>query len=195
MNISLIKNMFQENHGVLTTRELKDRGLSHYEIRQLLEDKVIDKVKRGMYILSGSNEEEYSLVTKLVPNGIFCLQSAAFLHNYTTSIPLRHHLAIYTKDRYNLPEYPSIKLFYWQKAQHELGVLDIIHNHVPIKIYDREKTICDFLKFRNRLETSMIKEVLQSYLKDPKRNIVRLKNYSKKLKISSVLDHYLEVLI
>ncbi|HMQ50123.1 MAG TPA: type IV toxin-antitoxin system AbiEi family antitoxin domain-containing protein [Saprospiraceae bacterium] len=195
MNNSLIKNIFQENHGVLTTKELKDLGVSHYEIRQLLEKNIIDKVKRGVYVLSDSSEEEYLLVTKLVSTGIFCLQSAAFLHNYTTSIPLRHHLAIYTKDRYHLPEYPPIKLFYWQKSQYELGVQEMMHNDVKIKIYDREKTVCDFLKFRNKLELSMVKEVLHSYLRDPKRNIVRLKNYSRELKVSSILDHYLEVLV
>jgi predicted transcriptional regulator of viral defense system len=51
MNASLIRNVFQENHGVLTTRELNDLGISHYNIRRLLEENVIDKVKRGIYVL------------------------------------------------------------------------------------------------------------------------------------------------
>jgi len=195
MNTSLIRNIFQENHGVLTTSELKELGISDYNIRRLLEENVIDKIKRGLYVLSDSDEEEYSLVSKLVPSGIVCLQSAAFIHNYTTSIPLRHHLAIYTKDRYNLPDYPPIQLYYWQKSQYDLGVVEIEYNGVKIKIYDREKTVCDFLKFRNRLEISMVKEVIHSYLRDSEKNIARLKKYSKELKISTVMDHYLEILI
>jgi predicted transcriptional regulator of viral defense system len=195
MNSSVVKSWFKQNHGVLTAKELSNLGVTYHFINQLLEEEVIERVKRGVYVLNDANEEELGLVFKMVPKGIICLNSAAYIHDYTTSIPLRHHLAIHSKDIYHLPDYPPIKLYYWKKSQYELGVETIIHNGVDIKIYDREKTVCDFLKFRNKMETSVLKEVLRSYLSDQKRDIVKLKQYSKELRISTVLDHYLEVLI
>lgn len=195
MNASIIRSWFEQNHGVLTAKELSSLGVTYHSINQLLEEEVIERVKRGVYILNDANEEELGLVFKMVPKGIMCLTSAAYIHDYTTSIPLRHHVAIHSKDIYHLPENPPIKLYYWKKSQYELGVEEMIYNGVEIKVYDREKTVCDFLKFRNKMETSGLKEILKSYLRDRKRNIVKLKQYSKELKISTVLDHYLEVLI
>ena len=195
MNPSIVRSWFEENHGILTAKELTELGVTYYSIQQLLDDQVIERIKRGVYILNDGNEEELGIVFKLVPRGVLCLISAAYLHDYTTNIPLRHHLAIHNKDVYHLPDHPPIKLYYWKNAQYELGVEDRVYNGVSIKLFDREKTVCDFLKFRNKLETSIVKEVLKSYLRDRNRNIAKLKYYSKELRISSVLDHYLEVLI
>lgn len=195
MNTALIKNWFKENHGVLTSKELLQLGVTYYSIRHLLEQGVISKIKRGVYILNDSSEEENGLIFKLLPKGVFCLQSAASIYNYTTSIPLRHHIAVHNKANHNLPDYPPIKLYYWKDLQYELGIEEKVIDGVKVNIYNREKTICDYFKFRNKLEFNSVKEVLNSYLRDTNRDIVRLKKYSRLLKINTVLDHYLEVLI
>lgn len=194
INSMIVRSWFEENHGILTAKELRELGVTSYSIRQLLKDQVIERIKRGVYVLPDGSEEELGIVRKLVPRGILCLGSAAYLYDYTTHIPLRHHVAIHNKDVYHLPDHPPIKLHYWKNAQYEVGVEEGIHNGVAIKLYDREKTVCDFLKFRNKLETSVVKEVLKSYLRDRNRNISKLKQYANKLRISTVLDHYLEVL-
>ncbi|MEM9888379.1 MAG: type IV toxin-antitoxin system AbiEi family antitoxin domain-containing protein [Bacteroidota bacterium] len=195
MTISSLQDHFQENHGVLTSKELLKLGLSYYKIRQLLHDKILEKVKRGVYTFRDNSEDELGLLTKLIPKGVFCFHSAAYIYNYTTSIPLKHHVAVHHKANLNLPDFPPIKLYYWQKNQYQIGVIKKEVNGVFINIYDREKTICDYIKFRNKLEVSMVKEVLQTYLSDSNRNIVQLKKYSRELRISTILDHYLELLI
>ena len=195
MNTLTIQNLFEANRGVLTSKELMRHGLSYYAIQRLLDKGVLDKIKRGVYTLTDSDEHEYGLITKLVPKAVFCLQSAASFYNYTTQIPLRHHLAVFTKSKYTLPKHPPIKLYYWQKSQYELGVEKELVDDIEINIYDREKTVCDFMKFRNKIGMDVVKEVLKSYLKDPKRDIVKLKRYSHELSISTVVDQYLSILI
>ncbi|MFK7971151.1 MAG: type IV toxin-antitoxin system AbiEi family antitoxin domain-containing protein [Bacteroidia bacterium] len=190
-----IQKLFKANQGVLTSRELMNQGISHYDIRRLLAKGIIAKVRRGIYTLNDADEHDYKVITKLIPQGIMCMFSAASFYNYSTHIPLRHHLAIYKKRKYTLPEYPPIKLYYWEKAQHELGVEKALVDGVSINIYNREKTVCDFLKFRNRVGADVAKEVVKAYLNDPKRDIVKLKRYSHELKISSIVDQYLTILI
>ncbi|WP_367392116.1 type IV toxin-antitoxin system AbiEi family antitoxin domain-containing protein [Lewinella sp. LCG006] len=195
MNVSLIQNWFKENHGVMTSKELIELGVTYYSIRHLLAEGIISKIKRGVYLLNDTSEDENGLIVKLLPKGVYCLQSAASIYNYTTSVPLRYHIAVHNKANHNLPDHPPIKLYYWKDSQYELGIEEKEINGVNIKIYDREKTVCDYFKFRNKLEFTSVKEVLNSYLRDTNRDIVRLKKYSRVLKIDKVLDHYLEVLI
>jgi len=192
---SIVESLFRDNHGVMTSKELLENGVTYYTIRSLLSSGYIEKVKRGIYTLAHESEDELELVNKIVPNGILCMQSAAIVYDYTNKVPLRYHLSIDNKSRVNLPDYPKIKLYYWSKSQRELGIEDKNHNGVNIKIYNKEKTICDYIRFRNKLDYSEVKEVLKSYMRDSNRDIVRLKTYSKELRIRTVLDHYLESMI
>lgn len=196
MKKSIVEGLFRDSHGVMTTKELLDSGVTYYTIRQLVSSGYLSKIKRGIYTLSDESEEELGLIKALIPSGILCMQSAAIIHDYTSKMPLRYHVSIDNKVRcHNLPDYPKVKLYYWSKQQLNLGVEEIDVNGINVKIYNKEKTICDYVKFRNKLEYSEVKEVLNSYMRDANRNISQLKKYSKQLKINNVLDHYLESLI
>lgn len=195
MKKSSIINSFEENHGTMTAKELISLGINYYAINNLLESGTISRIKRGLYILNDAKDDENGLVIKLLPKGVYCLQSASFMYNYITSIPLQYHIAVHSKANHNLPDYPPIKLYYWKGWQHELGIEEKIINNVKINIYDREKTVCDYLKFRNKLDFYDVKEILNAYLGDTNKDVVKLKEYSKQLRIHTVVDHYLKVLI
>lgn len=188
------KPTFQQS-GIITSRELNDKGLSAYYISKLVEEGVIERVKRGLYIFVEANYNEYQLAQKMVPNSIYCSLSAAAIYNYTTHIPNRYHLAIKSKDSPSLPAYPPIKLYYWKKQQYELGITSINVNGISIKIYDKEKTVCDFIKFRNKLDKNIVKEVIKTYLKKEYKDLIKLKVYSKKLRIETILNNYLDILL
>ena len=94
-----------------------------------------------------------------------------------------------------LPDHPPIKLHYWRGKQYELGVTSVLVNDSTLRIYDKEKTVCDFLKFRNKLDMNVVKEVIKAYIADEERNLVKLKHYSKELRIESVLSNYLAILL
>lgn len=195
MSDAIVKGWFKENHGIMSSKELLNHGVSYYSIRKLLSDGVIYKIKRGIYGLCNSPENENILVTRFVPKGVYCLRSAAFIHNYSMDIPLRYHIAVHSKANHSLPDYPPIKLYYWKDYQLELGIKNIEIDGIMVNIYDREKTVCDYFKFRNKLDSTSVKEVVRSYLRDKDKDLIKLKKYSKLLKVDKVLDHYLEVLL
>lgn len=184
-----------KRNGIFTAEELKASGLNYYQINKLLDKGIIDRVKRGVYISGHTDIEEPDLVQKLIPTGIFCLHSAAMIYDYSTHVPNQYHIAIESKENPTLPDFPPIKLYYWKKAQLELGVQTTIHNSSKIRIYDKEKTVCDFLKFRNKQERIVVNEIIRSYLNDEDRDLNKLFQYSEKLSIKSVLQQYLDILL
>ncbi|MEO1513745.1 MAG: type IV toxin-antitoxin system AbiEi family antitoxin domain-containing protein [Bacteroidota bacterium] len=190
-----LRRLFMENKGVLTSRELQSAGYNHYSIRKFLQKGAIERVSRGKYVFHEFDENEYFLAQQIIPTGIICLLSAAAIYDYTTFIPKKYHLAIKSNYYPSLPDYPPIKLYYWRKKQYELGVIQQSVSQSTLNIYDKEKTVCDFLKFRNKLDPSIVKEVLKSYIKDEERDFAKLKSYSKDLKIESILSNYLEILL
>lgn len=181
--------------AVITTKELKDYGVSHYKIKQLLEEGIIERLKRGVYLLNNSDYTEHGIVQRIIPTGIFCMHSAAALYNYGTYIPNQYHLAIGSKEHYTLPDFPSIKLYYWKNNQYEFGIQAVNYGPSIIKVYDKEKTVCDFIKFRNKQERIVVNQIIKSYLRDEDRDLNKLQNYAKKLSIQSILKTYLDILL
>jgi hypothetical protein len=66
-------------------------------------------------------------------------------------------------------------------------------NDVPV--YDLERTICDIVRSRNKLGTETFLTVLKQYAASPKKNLNRLDDYAKQLRVANILRQYLEVLL
>jgi predicted transcriptional regulator of viral defense system len=143
MNHTHLHALFQQTNGIAPTQFLLENGVSYYDIHKFLADETLIKLKRGFYKWAVTETNEMVEVAHLVPKGIFCLQTACFYYELTTSIPSAYDIAIPDEQRVTLPNDPPIKVYYWNKKSFELGATSIIVDNEPIKIYDLEKTICD----------------------------------------------------
>jgi predicted transcriptional regulator of viral defense system len=195
MSDSHIQGVFSQQQGIATAQALRDQGINYYQLNQLIQKGSVRKLKRGLYKWTETDSHELSDVARMVPNGVFCLHSAAFFHGLTTFIPHEHTLAIPDKSKVALPPYPAIKLFYWDEQPYNIGIQDMPLDGGILKVYSPEKTVCDMIRFRRRVGTDTVKEVLRAYLNRPDRNISQLLKLAQTLKTESTLRTYLEVLV
>jgi len=126
---------------------------------------------------------------------LICLYSAWNYHNLTTYVPHEYHIAIEKKSKIRLPDYPPIKLYYWDKSVLRIGNTNMRINDIFLDVYDLEKSVCDAVRFRNKIGKDILNEVLTEYLKRGDKNIDKLIKYSKLLKIERILKNYLDVLL
>lgn len=66
---------------------------------------------------------------------------------------------------------------------------------VKVRIYDKERTICDVLRYENKLDREVFNNTIQRYIKDKDRNIIKLLEYAKKLRVMEKVKTYLGVWI
>jgi predicted transcriptional regulator of viral defense system len=189
------RELFQQAGGLLRTAQLYEAGLTYYELRQLLEAGEIERIRHGWYRYVGQVDDEWQQVLALVSAGVFCLHSAAQLHELSTFVSASYQVAIPWKNRVRLPAYPPIELYYWKDAQYELGQTTLIVNEAEVSVYDREKTVCDFLKARNKVGLEATKEVINHYLARPDHDLTKLMRYAEALGISSVARRFFEILV
>jgi len=64
-----------------------------------------------------------------------------------------------------------------------LGKIEIISNSEKIVIYTIEKSVCDAIKFRNKVGMDITSEVLKNYLKLKSRNLDLLLKYAQTLRV------------
>lgn len=192
-----ILDIFRQQSGYARTSDIQKRDIHNKYLRELQDDGTIIKIKNGLYSLaeiSQYNSLKEALLA--IPEGIICLGTALAHYELSTWDPPEIHIAIRREQRIKLPDYPPVKLYYFSGEFYTTGVIiEKLESGESIHIYDREKTICDVIRFRKKIGIDVMKEALGEYIKSREKNLNKLNSYAKDLKISSVLRQYLEVLI
>ena len=191
-------NAITENKKFITTAELKDMGYSYYKIGKLEEQGILSRVNRSTYenLTYKGDENDFFSAEAFVPNGVICLMSAARYYELTNFLPDAVDVAIERKKKVNtLPEWPEIRIFYFDASRMDLGVTEVRDGDNCFHIFDIEKTVVDIIYYRNKIGIEETSEVLRNYLKRRDRQIDRLYAYAKRLRCEKIVRTYLEVLV
>ncbi|MBQ6133663.1 MAG: hypothetical protein IJI65_05895 [Lachnospiraceae bacterium] len=191
-------NAIAENKKFITTAELKDMGYSYYRIGKLEEQGILSRVNRSTYenLTYKGDENDFFSAEAFVPYGVICLMSAARYYELTNFLPDAVDVAIERKKKVNtLPEWPEIRIFYFDASRMDLGVTEVRDGDNCFHIFDIEKTVVDIIYYRNKIGIEETSEVLRNYLKRRDRQIDRLYAYAKRLRCEKIVRTYLEVLV
>jgi predicted transcriptional regulator of viral defense system len=182
----IIQKAFQLHNGIMRTKDLINAHIFYKDIQQLMQNGIIEKVRYGYYQWAGSETlSETTTVTRLFPDAILCMDTALFYYRYSDRTPLVWHLAVSkdsNKSRFKL-EYPFTKAYFLEPSILTLGAVDGTIDGVPVRIYNKERTICDCLRYKGKMDTETFNKAIQSFIEDPQKSIPRLMEYGKKLRV------------
>jgi len=193
-----IKEVFYVNNGYIRTKDISSKGINRRYLRDLINEGVIERIKQGLYRWKNTKfdvEEELINVSKIIQHGVICLVSALAYYELTSYTPGEYTIAVRRNYNIKLPDYPPIKLYYFSDKYYMDGVEKIDVNGNIIKIYNIEKTICDCLRYEDKISKDIIIESIKEYVKRRDKNISKLMNYATKAKLKDVVQKYIEVLI
>lgn len=108
-------------------------------------------------------------------------------------MPQAYHVAIKRDRKVVTPSYPPIELHHYTASIWEIGVIKINVEDYNIRIYDIERCVCDAVKFRNKVGMDVCSEIINNYLARPERNISKLLDYARQLRVDTILENYLQV--
>ena len=181
-------------------KELKKASFQTRDISTLLKEGIIHKIKPGLYRL----EEIFDVdgvstgfldVCQAIPQGVICLISALDFYNLTTFNPSDIYVAVPQPCKIPQIIYPPIKAYYFSKNVYEAGIEHIKTRYGTVKIYNREKTICDMFRYRNKLGEDLAFEGLKNYLNSRGFNIGKIIEYAKICRVETIIMPYLKVIV
>lgn len=190
--------LLSEEKKIYSSKELMDLGLTYYKINKLVNSGTLTKLNKSYYENNSyiEDDNDFFYVMAYAPDGVICLMSAAVYYNLTTFIPDSIDVAIPKKRKITtLPDWPIIKLYYFDDLKYEVGIEQIAIGENGFKIYNIEKTVADTIYYRNKIGIEETKEILNNYLNRKERDLNKLIKYSKQLKCYEILSTYLEVLL
>lgn len=189
-----------KKHRYVRMKELKEASFQTRDIARLLKQGIIHKIKAGLYRLD--NYYDYNGIStsfmdicQAVPKGVICLISALDFHDLTTFNPSDISVAVPQGEK--IPEiiYPPVRGYYFSKKIYGAGIEIYDTPSGPVKIYNKEKTICDMFRYRNRLGEDLAMEGLKNYLNLKCFSIHKLMEYAKLCHVYSIIYPYLKAIV
>ena len=90
----------------------------------------------------------------------------------------------------------SYDFFYLKDELYEIGIIEMKTPYGnKIKVYDLERTICDIIRNKKRIEIALFTDAMKRYVERKDRNSIRLHKYAKLFNIEDEIRKYLEVLL
>lgn len=191
-------NCIANEKKFITISELNDMGMSYYKISQLVKEGILSKVNRTTYenLQYSGDENDFYSAEAFVPDGVVCLMSAARYYGLTNFLPDTVEVAIERKKRVStLPEWPEIKLYYFDDKRMTTGVEIIEESGNKFHIFDIEKTVVDIIHYRNKVGIEEMSEILRNYMKRSDCRMDRVFYYARQLRCEKILRTYMEVLM
>jgi abortive infection protein abiGI len=193
----LLEHM-RENNGVITTENTLKLGIQKDILKKLVVKNEIIKIANGLYCLPNEDIDEYIYFSYRVPRGTFSHETAAYLHGLCTRMPLVYVMTVKVGD--NVSRIKLVKdniIFKYSKDDfYNLGKI-VISNPFgrEIKVYDKEKTVLDIIKDKNRIDSQVFRETIKSYFSSKEKDLLKLSKYAITMNMEKVLHQYTEVLL
>ncbi|MBQ8519183.1 MAG: type IV toxin-antitoxin system AbiEi family antitoxin domain-containing protein [Agathobacter sp.] len=184
----ILKEVYQcidDNGGIAKKEQLAALGIDYRRVLDFVENNDVIRIKNGYYTYGIERFSEEALVSKLFPDGLLCMESALYAYGYISRKPVGFHIAIdknTSKSRFKL-DYPKVIPYYTEPEVLTIGATTISYEGCDFQIYDKDRLICDCLKYESKMNREDFKEALQSYIKDEDKDISALMEYARERKV------------
>lgn len=180
------KKIFDKYGGMMRTKQLQAANILYRPLQKLIQQGYVEKVRYGYYQWVDHDDfSEVGTVTRLFPDAILCMDTALRYYGYSDRTPADWHLAVSKdsgKSRFKI-DYPFVKPYYVEPSLLELGLtVGEIDGH-EVRIYNKDRLICDCLRYRNKMDKEIFNKAIQSYIADPGKSIPKLLEYAEMLRV------------
>ena len=188
--------LFDANDGMMRTGNLSREKIYYADIQWLIREGYIEKVRTGYYQwVKNADPSELSTIVRLFPDGILCMDTALRHYGYSDRTPAEWHLAVSkdsNKTRFHI-DYPFVKPYYIEPKVLLLGTTKVNMDGHEVCMYDKDRLICDCLRYRNKMDKEIFNKAIQSYIKDSNKNIPKLLEYAEPLRVKRLVKDLIGV--
>ena len=172
--VELAHSIIIRNDGVAKTSDFLNAGLNKFDIFDIAKKGAIERITNGFYKLpDGELLDDGQILNSFLPEGIFFLETALYYHFYSD----------------------YAKYYFVNDNIYELGKTKIEVHGRELPIYDKERTICDCFKFRNKIDGETFIKAIKAYANDNEKDVYKLLVYSEKMGIHKQVVETMRILL
>lgn len=196
MSKSKLMLLIEENQGYITSKKAKEKGIHPMYLSMLLESDEIVKTNRGVYQKHNVFDDTLFNYQAGKSKMIYSHFTALFLHQLSdrdpehpmVTVPSGYHTSTLRKN--------GLEVYTIQNRLFELGKIKIktmFGNEIDV--YNVERSICDIVRSRNKLDQDLMYQVIKNYIQSHSKDLNRLMNYAKEFHVDNVIKTILGPLL
>lgn len=182
--------------GMIQTSQIVSVGISKPVFYDYVRERELNRVAPGIYLSYDAWVDSMYLLHLRFEQIIFSHETALFFHDLTEREPMEY--AVTVKTGYNPTKLKAegVQVFTIKSELHTVGLITAqtpFGHTVPV--YDMERTICDILRSRSRMEMQTFQGALKAYVRRKDKNLRVLMQNAELFHVEKILRQYLEVLL
>lgn len=182
-------------NGYLNTKDVVNNNIPRTYLTKLVKETKIERVSRGVYTKKNVLADEFVILQSKSKNAIYSNATALYLYGFSNRIPIKYDITINNGYNGSLQKNSNVNLFYTKKDLLDLGVTNYkLDSGNIIKVYDLERTICDIIKNKKRIDAEIFNKTIREYFYSKNKNTLKLYEYAKKMNIYDKVRDTFEVL-
>ncbi len=192
----IIFETIKKNNNMITTAQVTELGFSRTILSKYVKAGILERIRQGIYIFPDSiHDDMYTLMLRS-DKIIFSHETALFLNGLSERTPFIHSVTIPSNTSLPNSLTDECHCYYIKPEFHLIGVTERKNTMGNIvRCYDTERTICDILRSRNRVDEETLVSAVKNYAAFSDKDLSRLAKYANMLGVVKELKHYMEVLL
>ncbi len=191
-----LNQLIEEHGGMIQTFQVLEAGISKPVFYAYVKEKGLEQAAHGVYVSLDTWTDAMYLLHLRCGQAVFSHETALFFHDLTDREPIRYSVTVKTGYNPSRLQEDGIQVYTVKRELHEVGVIiaKTPFGHT-VPVYDMERTICDLLRSRSRMEIQVFQDALKQYVRRKDKNLRTLMQYAAMFHVERLLRQYLEVLL
>ncbi len=184
------------NNGYLKTSIVVNNNIPRVYLTKLVKSGKIERVSRGLYTNKEEINDELLILQNKSKYAIYSNMTALYFLGYSNRLPIYYDITVPNGYKGSLQKNSKVNLYYTKKEYSNIGIITIKDNYNnDIRIYNLERTICDIIKNKNKLDRELFNKAIRDYYYSKDKDTLKLYDYAKKMHIYNKVRNTFEVLL
>lgn len=192
----MINNSIKQNNGYLFVSDIESLGISRTYILKFVRENNLERVGKGIYVTEETWPDMLYVYQLRAPQIIYSGETALYLNSLMDSEYSEVFVSVPTGYNGNRLREKGVIVHQDREGIYGLGVIDVKTQFGnTVKVYDKERCICDLIKNRNKYEVQTFQTAIKGYMRGRDKRLNRLIKYAEAMKIRDEVMKYVEVMV
>lgn len=191
-----LRELIRSKDGMILTKDVEKAGIPRQYLAILVQKKELERVAQGVYLTPETFMDEMYCIQVRSGKVVFSAETALYIHDLTDRDPLVYSVTVPRGYSTNRLRETGVVVTTVKEDLYGIGLTTAktVHGRT-IKVYDVERTICDIVRNRNKMDKDMFYVALKRYSARKDKNLNRLMQYAEQFGIEDRVREYMEGLL
>ena len=158
-----IAELLKASNGMLTAKQLRELNIPTVYLSRMEKKGELKRVAPGMYLSSAGDYDELYIFQSRYAKTVFSYETALYLLGGTDKILQGMDVTVIYNYKFNRKA-PNVRVHYVKEDIWPLGVIErkTMYGNT-VKTYSFERTICDMISNRNKVDTETYVSAIRRY--------------------------------